>query len=39
MTHEILNPETGDLIRETILIVIGLIIRWFERKKIKDGKL
>lgn len=35
MTQEIINPSTADLIRETIIIVAGLIIRFFELKKRK----
>jgi hypothetical protein len=36
---EIIQPDKIDLLRETIIIIVGLIIRWFEKKKIKDGKL
>ena len=37
--QEIIQPDNIDLIRETIIIIVGLIIRWFEKKKMKnDGK-
>lgn len=30
-----LNPDKADLIRETILILFGIIFRWIELKKLK----
>lgn len=37
--NKVLNPETGDLIRETIIVIVGLIIRWLEKRKIKNDTL
>lgn len=34
---EFLNPDKADLIRETILILFGIIARWFELRKIKNN--
>jgi hypothetical protein len=36
--EEILNPDKHDLIRETIIVIIGLISRWFTLRKIKNQK-
>jgi hypothetical protein len=36
--EEILNPDKNDLIRETIIILIGLISRWFTLRKLKKNK-
>ena len=33
--QEILNPDKHDLIRETIIVIIGLISRWITLRKIK----
>jgi hypothetical protein len=30
-----LNPDKADLIRETILILFGIIFRWIELRKLK----
>lgn len=35
-TQELINPSTADLIRETIIVVFGLVIRFFELKKRKE---
>lgn len=35
--QEIIQPDNIDLIRETIIIIVGLIIRWFEKKKMKNN--
>lgn len=34
---EFFNPDKADLIRETILILFGLIARWLELRKIKNN--
>lgn len=34
--HELIEPDKIDLLRETIIVIVGLIIRWFERKKLKN---
>ena len=36
--QEILNPDKHDLIRETIIVLIGLISRWITLRKIKKQK-
>jgi len=33
-----LNPDKADLIRETILVLFGIIFRWIELKKLKNKK-
>jgi hypothetical protein len=33
-----LNPDKADLIRETILILFGLLARWIELRKIKRNQ-
>ena len=33
MTNEILNPDKADLIRETIIVIVGLVFRFFELRK------
>jgi len=33
--QEILNPDKHDLIRETIIILIGLLSRWLTLRKLK----
>ena len=35
--NELMQPDNTDLLRETIIIIIGLIVRWFEKKKLKDN--
>jgi hypothetical protein len=30
-----LNPDKIDLIREALIVIIGVLIRYFEKKKIK----
>jgi hypothetical protein len=35
---ELFNPDKADLIRETIIIVFGLIARWIELRKFKKKK-
>jgi hypothetical protein len=30
-----LNPDKADLIRETILVLFGIIFRWIELRKLK----
>ena len=41
--QEFLNPDKHDLIRETFLVIFGLVIRWIEIRKMKkaakDGEL
>lgn len=32
-----LNPDKADLIRETILVLFGIIFRWIELRKIKKN--
>jgi hypothetical protein len=36
--QEILIPDKHDLIRETIIVLIGLLSRWFTLRKIKKQK-
>lgn len=38
MIQEILNPDKHDLIRETIIVLIGLISRWVTLRKLKNKK-
>ena len=38
MTQEIINPDKADLIRESIIVIFGLIIRFFELRKRKKGE-
>lgn len=33
--EEIINPSSDDLLRETIIILIGLIVRAIEKRKLK----
>jgi hypothetical protein len=33
--QEFLNPDKADLIRETILVLFGIIFRWIELRKLK----
>lgn len=33
--QELFNPDQHDLIRETIIIIFGLIARWIELRKLK----
>lgn len=33
--HNLLNPDKWDLIRESIIVVTGLIIRFFELRRRK----
>lgn len=35
--EELTNPQSGDLLRELILIVAGLIIRAIEKRKLKKA--
>ena len=36
---ELTQPDNADLLRETIIVIIGLIIRWIEKRKLKrDGE-
>lgn len=35
MTSELINPDKADLIRESIIVIFGLIIRFFELRKRK----
>lgn len=37
--EEFTDPSSGDLLRETIIIVIGLIVRWLEKRKAKKQNL
>lgn len=32
---ELFNPDKHDLIRETIMILVGLFARWYELRKYK----
>jgi len=32
---ELTQPDNADLFRETIIVIIGLIIRWIEKRKLK----
>lgn len=36
--QEIINADKYDLIRETIIVLIGLISRWITLRKIKNQK-
>ena len=36
--QELINPDKYDLIRETIIVLIGLLSRWFTLRKIKKQK-
>jgi len=33
--QEFLNPDKADLIRETILVLFGIVLRWIELRKLK----
>lgn len=33
--ENLFNPDKHDLIRETIMVIIGLIARWIELRKYK----
>lgn len=33
--QQLLNPDKHDLIRETIIVIFGLIARWLELRKLK----
>jgi hypothetical protein len=33
--NEFIQPDKIDLLREALIIIIGVIIRYFEKKKIK----
>lgn len=35
--QELINPDKHDLIRETFLVIFGLIIRWIEIRKMKKA--
>ena len=30
-----LNPDKADLIRETFLVLLGIVLRWIELRKLK----
>jgi len=34
--QEFFNPDKADLIRETIMVLIGLFTRWLELRKYKN---
>jgi hypothetical protein len=36
--QNLLHPDHGDLLRETILILFGIIARWIELRKLKKKK-
>jgi hypothetical protein len=36
--NEFIQPDKIDLIREALIIIIGVLIRYFEKKKIKKVK-
>ena len=36
--QELINPDKFDLIRETIIVLIGLLSRWVTLRKIKKQK-
>lgn len=36
--QELINPDKYDLIRETIIVLIGLLSRWITLRKIKKQK-
>jgi hypothetical protein len=36
MSKEILNPDTADLIRETLIVIVGLVVRFFELRNRKN---
>ena len=39
MIHEFLHPTTEtDTIREIVMLAIGLLIRYFEKRKLKNKK-
>lgn len=31
-----LNPDKADLIRETFLVLFGIVLRWIELRKLKN---
>jgi len=33
--QNLLQPDQSDLLRETILILFGIIVRWIELRKLK----
>jgi hypothetical protein len=33
--QEFLNPDKADLIRETFLVLFGIVLRWIELRKLK----
>ena len=33
--QELFNPDQHDIIRETIIVIFGLIARWIELRKLK----
>ena len=33
-----LNPDKADLIRETILVLFGIVLRWIELRKLKKKR-
>lgn len=36
--QNLFNPEKADLIREAIIVISGIIIRWLELRKLKKQK-
>ena len=36
--QNLLHPDHGDLLRETIIILFGIIARWLELRKLKKKK-
>lgn len=37
--EEFTDPSSGDLLREAIIIIAGLIVRFFEKRKAKKQSL
>jgi hypothetical protein len=36
--QNLFNPDKADLIREAIIVISGIIIRWLELRKLKKQK-
>jgi hypothetical protein len=36
--QNLFNPDKADLIREAIIVISGLIMRWLELRKLKKQK-
>ena len=32
--EELTNPSGGDLIREALIVIIGMVVRYFERRRL-----